>query len=100
MRKAIDERVRNPWLHKACAPTMTGVGFEPEPSRTGAWSQRPRPLDQTVDMNADEKRNNIAMLTRVAHVSHALRAFARKHCIEKIKLNTNKCAVAQMMAFS
>ena len=28
--------------------TMTAVGFEPTPLRTGAWSQRLRPLGQTV----------------------------------------------------
>ena len=28
---------------------MTAVGFEPTPLRTGAWSQRIRPLGQTVD---------------------------------------------------
>ena len=27
---------------------MTAVGFEPTPLRTGAWSQRLRPLGQTV----------------------------------------------------
>ena len=27
---------------------MTAVGFEPTPFRTGAWSQRLRPLGQTV----------------------------------------------------
>ena len=27
---------------------MTAVGFEPMPLRTGAWSQRLRPLGQTV----------------------------------------------------
>ena len=29
-------------------PNMTAVGFEPTPLRTGAWSQRLRPLGQTV----------------------------------------------------
>jgi hypothetical protein len=31
---------------------MTAVGFEPTPLRTGAWSQRLRPLGQTVLMHA------------------------------------------------
>ena len=31
--------------------TMTAVGFEPTPFRTGAWSQRLRPLGQTVLMS-------------------------------------------------
>ena len=34
-----------------CQPvsvTVTAVGFEPTPLRTGAWSQRLRPLGQTV----------------------------------------------------
>ena len=29
-------------------PKLTAVGFEPTPLRTGAWSQRLRPLGQTV----------------------------------------------------
>ena len=32
----------------AAAKTMTAVGFEPTPLRTGALSQRLRPLGQTV----------------------------------------------------
>ncbi len=31
-----------------CGYQMTAVGFEPTPLRTGAWSQRLRPLGQTV----------------------------------------------------
>ena len=31
---------------------MTAVGFEPTPFRTGAWSQRLRPLGQTVSAMA------------------------------------------------
>ena len=32
----------------AISATLTAVGFEPTPLRTGAWSQRLRPLGQTV----------------------------------------------------
>ena len=35
--------------HRNCSrQTKTAVGFEPTPLRTGAWSQRHRPLGQTV----------------------------------------------------
>ena len=33
-----------------CCAQMTAVGFEPTPLRTGAWSQRLRPLGQIVLM--------------------------------------------------
>ena len=39
--------------YSSWAYQMTAVGFEPTPLRTGAWSQRLRPLGQTV-MNACE----------------------------------------------
>ena len=45
---------------------MTAVGFEPTPFRTGAWSQRLRPLGQTVsatplDIQIQETPPRLAM---------------------------------------
>ena len=40
--------VRSHVCKRRCETKMTAVGFEPTPLRTGAWSQRLRPLGQTV----------------------------------------------------
>ena len=37
------------------AKTLTAVGFEPTPLRTGALSQRLRPLGQTVTRSTDSR---------------------------------------------
>ena len=46
---ANSQHARRPTLH---AQPMTAVGFEPTPLRTGALSQRLRPLGQTVVMTS------------------------------------------------
>ena len=47
---------------------MTAVGFEPTPLRTGALSQRLRPLGQTVSINTAKRHSHYTtrIPTRVA----------------------------------
>jgi hypothetical protein len=45
---------------------MTAVGFEPTPLRTGAWSQRLRPLGQTVFCTMWKMGNDISILLLLA----------------------------------
>ena len=58
---------------------VTAVGFEPTPLRTGAWSQRLRPLGQTVDAMSDP-------LPRITHFWHqfGLHAHEGAECCNRI----------------
>ena len=41
------------WMFPGLSEKLTPVGFEPTPLRTGAWSQRLRPLGQSVHVSQD-----------------------------------------------
>ena len=84
-------QVNNRWMF-ALNRRDTGIGELP--------GQRLFYAKLTHENRTENKSNNIAMVTRVAFVSNALRAFARKRCIEEIELNSSECAAAQVMAIS
>ena len=67
---------------------MTAVGFEPTPFRTGALSQRLRPLGQTV--------LGLHLLVHIAVPSHR-RMHSVRRAGHKLRIACNPCCHAVML---